>query len=263
MSGLHRLLEAMEAAEAARAGSSNALTQVSVPPPEQKSTDSVHQIPRMLYSDTRICTSAHPGAWSHPPQHNVNFHVSGLSHEIVINPVTMTCANENDGLVLSTASDESVALVPSVKPGVQTQLPSLQRKDKEILAVQDQSEVTAPRAELVHAGSPAAGFACPSCGRVFSKRYNAQVHMRKHTQTRPFSCTICSKSFMWKSSLKSHKEAHAKQLSPTAVIVKASSPLSASLRDTPKRRQSVSKRLSKNPPSQSVDGSQVPGMLLS
>lgn len=56
------------------------------------------------------------------------------------------------------------------------------------------------------------GFMCPhpACHRVFSKRYNQQAHMRLHDGTRPFSCQLCGKAFMWKSSLKSHAKMHAK-----------------------------------------------------
>lgn len=56
------------------------------------------------------------------------------------------------------------------------------------------------------------GFMCPhpGCGRVFSKRYNQQAHMRIHDGTRPFLCALCGKRFMWKSSLKSHAKMHAK-----------------------------------------------------
>lgn len=58
------------------------------------------------------------------------------------------------------------------------------------------------------------GFLCPhpGCGRVFSKRYNQQAHMRIHDGTRPFGCELCGKRFMWKSSLKSHAKMHAKRM---------------------------------------------------
>lgn len=56
------------------------------------------------------------------------------------------------------------------------------------------------------------GFMCPhpGCKRMFSKRYNQQAHMRLHDGTRPFNCALCGKTFMWKSSLKSHAKMHAK-----------------------------------------------------
>eukprot|EP00177_Eucheuma_denticulatum_P006252 GFKZ01011397.1.p1 GENE.GFKZ01011397.1~~GFKZ01011397.1.p1 ORF type:complete len:139 (-),score=19.83 GFKZ01011397.1:32-448(-) len=65
------------------------------------------------------------------------------------------------------------------------------------------------------------GFVCPhpGCERVFSKRYNQQAHMRIHDGTRPFDCNLCGRSFMWKSSLKSHAKMHAKLAAEKALPV--------------------------------------------
>lgn len=74
------------------------------------------------------------------------------------------------------------------------------------------------------ARAPARTFVCPepACRRVFSKRWNLQTHSRIHDGTRPFECALCAKSFMWKSSLKSHARMHAKLAAngPIAPLVK-------------------------------------------
>lgn len=57
-------------------------------------------------------------------------------------------------------------------------------------------------------------FPCqaPDCGKVFMRRYNLKVHMRKHTQESPYMCTVvgCGKRFKWRSSMAHHKLSHAK-----------------------------------------------------
>lgn len=84
--------------------------------------------------------------------------------------------------------------------------------------------------QVVKRPSPGAarakGFVCPvaACARVFSKRYNQQAHMRLHDGTRPFSCSLCTKTFMWKSSLKSHARMHAKLALSGPVPVLAKKP---------------------------------------
>jgi hypothetical protein len=67
--------------------------------------------------------------------------------------------------------------------------------------------------EILAAVQPASaltGFPCPSCGRIFAKKWNALVHNRVHSKERPFACTEpgCHRTYMWRSSLKSHVRSH-------------------------------------------------------
>uniref|UniRef100_A0A7S3A7E0 C2H2-type domain-containing protein n=1 Tax=Rhodosorus marinus TaxID=101924 RepID=A0A7S3A7E0_9RHOD len=50
-------------------------------------------------------------------------------------------------------------------------------------------------------------FKCPFCGRMFNKKANCKIHVRKHTGEMPYKCSIqgCKRKFMWKSSLTFHE----------------------------------------------------------
>ena len=51
-------------------------------------------------------------------------------------------------------------------------------------------------------------LSCPVCGKMFSKKRksNLQVHLRTHTNERPFKCSTCGRSFKQKAHLEKHQE---------------------------------------------------------
>mmetsp|Transcript_5258 Transcript_5258/g.15711 ORF Transcript_5258/g.15711 Transcript_5258/m.15711 type:complete len:278 (+) Transcript_5258:140-973(+) len=55
-------------------------------------------------------------------------------------------------------------------------------------------------------------FQCPveNCGRVFDRKYNMQIHIRKHTGEMPYQCRVegCGVRFKWRSSLVNHNRKH-------------------------------------------------------
>ncbi|XP_031636889.1 zinc finger protein OZF-like [Contarinia nasturtii] len=50
---------------------------------------------------------------------------------------------------------------------------------------------------------------CTFCNYVTSNKGHLTVHIRTHTDEKPFACEICAKAFAQKSNLKSHKKTHA------------------------------------------------------
>eukprot|EP00168_Porphyra_purpurea_P017516 TRINITY_DN6097_c0_g1_i1.p4 TRINITY_DN6097_c0_g1~~TRINITY_DN6097_c0_g1_i1.p4 ORF type:complete len:257 (-),score=38.21 TRINITY_DN6097_c0_g1_i1:283-1053(-) len=59
---------------------------------------------------------------------------------------------------------------------------------------------------------PLKKYLCTECNKRFSKNYNLSAHKRLHTGERPFVCSYpgCTRSFLWKSSLTSHRAVHAR-----------------------------------------------------
>lgn len=56
--------------------------------------------------------------------------------------------------------------------------------------------------------SPRRTFACPTCGKGFTEKFNMKRHMQIHSQSRPkYICNECSKSFAWKDNFIRHKKA--------------------------------------------------------
>ena len=54
--------------------------------------------------------------------------------------------------------------------------------------------------------APSRRCVCPICGKSIS--YRLSVHMRLHSNERPYRCEMCGKSFYQRSSLKSHLSMH-------------------------------------------------------
>mmetsp|Transcript_6076 Transcript_6076/g.18360 ORF Transcript_6076/g.18360 Transcript_6076/m.18360 type:complete len:160 (-) Transcript_6076:208-687(-) len=51
---------------------------------------------------------------------------------------------------------------------------------------------------------------CPeqSCKKVFRTKKTLKEHFRFHSDSNPYTCSVCNKSFKWRSSLSSHKNTH-------------------------------------------------------
>ncbi|KIH58460.1 zinc finger, C2H2 type [Ancylostoma duodenale] len=53
-----------------------------------------------------------------------------------------------------------------------------------------------------------ASHKCDVCGKVFSRLWLLQGHLRSHTGQRPFGCAHCGKSFADRSNLRAHILTH-------------------------------------------------------
>ncbi|EEZ97964.1 zinc finger protein 571 [Tribolium castaneum] len=49
---------------------------------------------------------------------------------------------------------------------------------------------------------------CKICGRLFYRRQNIQLHMRRHLGIKPFKCDVCQKAFLTKQKLFEHRNIH-------------------------------------------------------
>jgi uncharacterized Zn-finger protein len=49
---------------------------------------------------------------------------------------------------------------------------------------------------------------CKICGRLFYRRQNIQLHMRRHLGIKPYKCDVCEKSFLTKQKLDEHRNIH-------------------------------------------------------
>ena len=53
------------------------------------------------------------------------------------------------------------------------------------------------------------GYACPYCGRSYSRRYGLKIHVRTHTGFKPLQCSVCGRTFGDPSNLNKHVRLHA------------------------------------------------------
>lgn len=49
---------------------------------------------------------------------------------------------------------------------------------------------------------------CPTCPKAFNTKGNLVVHIRSHTEEKPYVCTVCTKSFSVKGNLNTHALSH-------------------------------------------------------
>ncbi|KAM4662922.1 uncharacterized protein O3C94_011256 isoform 2-T2 [Discoglossus pictus] len=54
----------------------------------------------------------------------------------------------------------------------------------------------------------AGSFACPDCGKCFSRRSYLVNHQKSHANEKPFACSECGKCFMYRSYLLNHQKSH-------------------------------------------------------
>lgn len=51
-------------------------------------------------------------------------------------------------------------------------------------------------------------YICASCDKAFAQPGELSIHMRMHTQERPFACTVCGKAYKTSSMRASHMDTH-------------------------------------------------------
>lgn len=49
---------------------------------------------------------------------------------------------------------------------------------------------------------------CKMCGKLFYRRQNIQLHMKRHLGIKPYKCEVCEKAFLTKQKLEEHRNVH-------------------------------------------------------
>lgn len=49
---------------------------------------------------------------------------------------------------------------------------------------------------------------CRMCGKLFYRRQNIQLHMKRHLGIKPYKCEVCEKAFLTKQKLDEHRNIH-------------------------------------------------------
>ncbi|XP_041664857.1 gastrula zinc finger protein XlCGF48.2-like [Cheilinus undulatus] len=51
-------------------------------------------------------------------------------------------------------------------------------------------------------------FSCSVCGKSYPSKRNLQIHLRRHSGEKPFSCSVCKKNFIWRAEMVTHMRVH-------------------------------------------------------
>ncbi|XP_064085707.1 gastrula zinc finger protein XlCGF26.1-like isoform X1 [Macrobrachium nipponense] len=74
-------------------------------------------------------------------------------------------------------------------------------------------------------------FACDTCGKKFTEKYNLVVHFRIHTGEKDYACNVCGKKFRHKNTLKCHLRVHTGEKNYECHICKKKFTYKSGLRD--------------------------------
>lgn len=74
---------------------------------------------------------------------------------------------------------------------------------------QELSSYAALRTHMLRHSEP--GFMCSECGKRCTTKNLLKLHMRSHSDERPFACDVCPGKFKWEKTLQEHKLIHTKE----------------------------------------------------